>query len=193
MQFLYPDQPTPTLEINHIDMHLLRREAIRSASLYVADFGADDFKTDNDSQYRSRDGMKQSEGALRAVRIASRVINQHQSLEAPGSSELLTLVRDFLAGAKGTIVSVRRPAAYEIQYDSRWVDRPDETLPDLWCQLHYGFGHSAEGINRFQIATWLASFAYSEKNVQQITPVLYALSSIPTIAAIELPEIETYM
>lgn len=124
VQFLYPNQSTPTLEINHIDMHLLRREAIRSASLYVAGFGAEDFKANYDSRYRPRDEMKKSEASLRATRVASQVLNKYQSLDVPASPELLTKVRDFLAGSKGTINSARRPAVSEIQYDSRWVDRP---------------------------------------------------------------------
>lgn len=75
VQFLYPNQPTPKLEINHIDIHLLRREALRSASLYVAGFGAEDFKANYDCHYRSRDEMKPSEASLRATRIAFRVLN----------------------------------------------------------------------------------------------------------------------
>lgn len=192
VRFLYPQQDVPSMKFRQSDLYLMEREAIRSAGLYVAGFGADAFITEHDSHYRSRDLAERSEEALRSVRVVAKTMGRCQFIDKQTDHMLLTELHDTLSLALGNMASVHEPILEAIRFDKEWLEAPDNSVSELWCRLHYALGHLAERTSRYHVATWLATMAYSKENVQQIVSVLYALATITNVGGIALPEVEQY-
>lgn len=192
VQFLYPNSDVPK-DIDHTNVDLVERDAIRSASLYVSGSIAAAFTTDHDRIYASRDRGQQSEHALRATRIVTKIRNRLCSLEAPPSPRILEKLYELLGDSSGTLSPRQDLGPHEIQYDSKWLSDPEGSIPVIWCRLHYMLGHST-GPSRYQIATWLASLAYakSRSEIWEVTQVLYAFANIPAVGALALPAVDEY-
>lgn len=192
LQFLYPKSNAPK-DIDHTNLHLVERDAIRSASLYVSGSASAAFTTGHDQKYVSRDHGQQSAHALRATRIAIKISNWSRSLEAPPDPRTFDKLYELLDDSPGKLSPRQDIGPREIQYDSKWLADPEGNLRALWCPLHYMFGHSTRP-SRYQIATWLASLAYAESksDMWEMAQIFYAIAAIPDVGTITLPEIDEY-
>lgn len=192
LQFLYPNRNAPK-DIDHTNLHLVERDAIRSASLYVSGSVAAAFTTGHDQDYASRDRGQRSEHALRARRIATKISSRSRSLESPLYPRMFDRLYELLGDSSGKLSPRQDLEPRDIQYDSKWLADPEGNLRTLWCLLHYMLGHSNRP-RRYQIATWLASLAYakSKSDMWEVVQVLYAFADIPDVSTIALPAIDEY-
>lgn len=192
LQFLYPNSEAPK-EIDHTNLYLVERDAIRSASLYVSDCVADAFTTKYDQEYVSRDRGQRSVHALRTTRIATKISNRSLSLESAPDPRIFDRLYEFLDNSSGKLSPRQDLGPYEIQYDSKWLADPEGNIPALWCMLHSMLGHST-ALNRYQTATWLASLAYakSQFDMWEVAQVLYSFANIPDIGKTALPTVDEY-
>lgn len=192
LQFLTPNSNAPK-EIDHTNLFLVQRDAIRSASLYVSGSAAAAFTIDHDQDYISRDRGQRSERALKATRIVMKISNRSCSLETSPDPQILEKLYELLGVSSGTLPPRRDLGLDEILYDSKWLADPEGNLPALWCRLHYVLGHSA-ATSRYRIATWLASLAYakSKYDTWDVTQILYAFANIPDVREISLPAVNEY-
>ncbi|KAK8112290.1 uncharacterized protein PG998_008747 [Apiospora kogelbergensis] len=189
-QFLYPNSVKPK-DFNHTHPDLVDREAIRSASLYVAGSTAAAFTTDYDQKYKPRDRGQSSPSALRAARIATKIRSRSQSLEFDPAKDISAQLYEFLLYTAGKLLPMQYLGPRDFQYDGRWLAEPGVVVAGFWCRMHHGlwrFNLSCP----FEAATILASLAYSDTHVQEMVQVLYAFAAVPGVAAVPLPDITEY-
>lgn len=192
LQFLYPNSEA-LKDIDHTNLYLAERDAIRSASLYVSGCMADAFTTKHDQDYVSRDRGQRSEHALRATRIATKINKRSRSLESAPDPRIFERLYELLNNSSGKLSPRQDLRPFEIQYDSKWLADPEGNIPTLWCMLHSMLGHSTAS-NRYQIATWLASLAYAKSrfDMWEVAQVLYSFANIPDIGKVALPAVDEY-
>lgn len=192
LKFLYPNSKAP-MDIDHTNLYLVERDAIRSASLYVSGCVADAFTSKHDQEYASRDRGQRSDHALRTTRIATKISNRSLSLESAPDPRIFDRLYEFLDKSSGKLSPRQDLRPYEIQYDSKWLADPEDNIPALWCTLHSILGHST-ALNRYQTSTWLASLTYAKSkfDMWEVAQVLYSFANIPDIGKIALPTIDEY-
>ncbi|KAM5377914.1 hypothetical protein ACJZ2D_004818 [Fusarium nematophilum] len=182
--FLYPKSEIPQGRPIHTLMDLVERAILHASRQRVSGFGAEDFTTDHDSQYKSRDS-RQSDRAARAHKMAFRIHHNHHGLfqnVAPGLALHLyqRLTCDLTLSVKAP------PLKSNVEYDSRLLQSPKDFLSSYWCQLHYAFQDNQNWLNKFELMVWIASMSYSSEHDEQATQALLMLALSPSVSAAPL-------
>lgn len=191
----YPDSyvEIPETTATGVDQRLEERDAIRSSTLRVADFGAEDFTTEHDVVYPSRDTWQGPYKTALVTSITDIVyhlkVETHHHLPHDLSENLWKVL------AKGpVVVNDNVPIqATELVYDAKWLDDSIPFVTTNWLKLHRLFTSERERISRPALAMWLSLLAYTD---QPEAPLLYVLAIMYTnpesFTAITLPEAPTF-
>ncbi|KAH7019555.1 hypothetical protein EDB80DRAFT_632634 [Ilyonectria destructans] len=187
IEFLYPSSSIEADDLTHVDMHLVTRQIIRSASRHVSGFGAEDFTLKYDGEYESRDCGHPSARAARASKTAYMIYHHHQFLLKTPPPDLASHLYQLLSATWKTQSFRVPPTPREMEYDSKWLQGLSTFLSKDWCRLHFAFQTNRQWLNKFQLMIWLATMSYATDHVPQVTQALLALSFSSSVSAVSLP------
>ncbi|KAL7940125.1 hypothetical protein V8C42DRAFT_356457 [Trichoderma barbatum] len=182
MSFLYPPDTANTRDsaiFSQVDNILIEREIFRNSRYQVSKFGAEDFSSNHDLEYVSRDRRMPSS----RVRLAS---------ETAFKWALVNLIYKQLSHEDGTPATSDVPCLLEMEYGVKWLEDPQTFLFEYWCRVHYAFQTSKDWMNKFQVMIWLTTLAYSSKCDTQILQALIMLSLSRRLSEVPLPEPAVY-
>lgn len=198
--FLYPHEPQQTMKIDHSDLMLVVRDLNNAAYLRTHGYGAENFSTEEDMLYKARDLPIDSQRAARIGQMATRVLEENQSLQERPTHNLATTIYEFFARSPQIPAKKKEPQLHEVQYSADWLTKPEFCYPKLWYRIHYAFQCNQRWMNRFQIAVWLASQAYTSDASQsytsethtQIIQVVFGLACLSRVSEVQLPAVGNY-
>lgn len=185
IEFLYPNaEPQPDRKL-HTNMDLAQRAISRNAGQCISGFGAEDFHTNDDEIYQSRDNTR-SGRAARATAIAYQAFHGEQGLMEPVSGGLALYLYKLMAMGKTANHRGALPKR-DMEYDSTWLQKPSSYLSSYWPQLHHAFHDNLQWLSKMELTVWIATIAYSTENDEQITQALLMMALSPSVAAAPLP------
>lgn len=104
----HPESDIKLPELNEVELNLLERDCIRSSSLRVSGFGAEEHTVHHDILYKARDRDQNSEGASKAFTMANSVYGEPTVLPFNVSSQLRDIIWDKLShDHKGNVLGFR--------------------------------------------------------------------------------------
>ncbi|KAF4469857.1 hypothetical protein FALBO_3237 [Fusarium albosuccineum] len=186
VNFLYPKNDVVPAKPDHAKMQLVNRAILRASRQQVSGFGAEDFTTQHDVVYAAKDDGQRSDRADRAREMAFRIYNNQQSLFRSVSRGLGAHLYSHFRTAK-TIDTRSLPSEHTINYDSLWLQSPEEFLSSNWCQIHYAFQKNQNWKSKFSLMAWIATMAYSPEYDTQVTQALMMMALCPSVSAAPLP------
>lgn len=173
MKFLYPDNDAKPEQLLHANMELLDREILRNSRQQVSGHGAEDFTTEHDSIYTSREIGLDPDRPARASEIACRIYRKHQVLRQPVSRGLANHLYDLLTVKNGSTEGFTRHLSEgALQYDSQWLRELQTFLPHYWCKIHKSFHGDQAWMTKFESMIWLSTVSYSKYNDEHVTQAL---------------------
>lgn len=145
-----------------VDRRLSDRDAIRSSTFCVAHYGAEDFNTQNDCVYHSRDKWKASPTTILVTSIADAVHHSRDKVYHPLPPDPAQSLWEALS--KGSDVTNNREVmpVTNLTYDASCLERNIQFITNNWLKLHRLFTTERERVNKSDIAMWLSLLAYSE-------------------------------
>ncbi|KAM0336155.1 hypothetical protein ACHAPQ_004430 [Fusarium lateritium] len=188
--FLYPKHRVPATP-RFTSMHLVERAINRAAGGHVAGFGAEEFTTKHDVKYTPRTRGELPERAIRAQEIAFRIYHsQCYIMQRPEPSYAQRFYK--LLSTDNLFNTSQIPPKSMMQYDSRWLQKPESFLASDWCQIHYAFHRNQDWLNKFELLVWIATMSYSNQHDPQITQVLLIMAQSASVSAVPLPTEPSY-
>jgi hypothetical protein len=194
-KLFYPDSYVKLPENLSVDVDkgLSHRDAIRSSTFRVADFGAEDFNTRHDVVYSPRDQWQPSSSNVLVTSIAEII---HQSAQYPRHKlpkDLDQSLWDSLLKG-GDVISDSMPLPVaDLTYDAKWLENSIKFVTNNWIKLHRHFTKEPGSSKRASITMWLSIIAYANGIS---LPVLYVLafiySSPAAFSNISIPAEHTY-
>ncbi|KAF2723719.1 hypothetical protein K431DRAFT_242657, partial [Polychaeton citri CBS 116435] len=185
----YPDAEPVVHTLSDTERSLLERDAIRSSSFRVADFGAEDFTVAHDKTYASRDSNRASPAFTRAFNISS-TVQQHLSVcnDFPTNlgAYLWTAMSKCgtVAGSNATMdfASLRFDAVYLEESAVSW-------LFQKWATLHRRLHSDA---TRFNVMIWLSTLAFNNAVGPSILQCLALFYTCEELRGLQLPSHNNY-
>ncbi|KAH7080409.1 hypothetical protein BKA63DRAFT_464782 [Paraphoma chrysanthemicola] len=186
MRFFHPGS-TFDLSIGvKSNAHLDTRDAIRSSTFRTHNYGAEHFTIKEDAQYVSRDEHPVSDRGHRAYKAATMVVRDFPALScAIPNMEGAMLTNHF----HGSIITGVKPRidVSELQYDTKWLQKPSQFLKEHWCTLHRKLYDERDHCNVFDIATWLSTMAYADSADMTAIQVLAAFYMFSNMSGLTPP------
>ncbi|KAJ3543984.1 hypothetical protein NM208_g3286 [Fusarium decemcellulare] len=186
VDFLYPRNDVVQAWPAHATMELISRAILRASRQQVSGFGAEEFTTQYDVLYATRDRGQQSDRSVRAREMAFRIYNNQQYLCRSVSRALGVHLYSLIRTAE-TINTRTLPFENRIGYDASWLQGPAEFLSSNWCQLHYAFQKNRNWKSKFSLMIWIATVAYSPEYDTQVTQALMMMALCPSVSETPLP------
>lgn len=186
--FFYPDRYIEPPEIERSDDHLYSRDDIRSSTYRTAEFGAELHVKDFDTEYIARDRSLKSDRGERAFKIASLISRERATLHAPVDEAMAQLLYALLSESEKVIGPTGPLESGDLQYDCSWLEPAGERLPQVWCRFHQALRVGLPGMNKYHIMMCLATVAYALGSDFNATQVLVALTAIPSLQNIDIPQ-----
>ncbi|KAF5986478.1 hypothetical protein FCOIX_1537 [Fusarium coicis] len=188
--FLYPGHKVPDSP-DFSSAHLVERAINRASRGQVAGFGAEGFTTQHDVRYTSRTQGKVSDRGARAQEISSRVY-QSQCYTIEKVSPSFAEVFYQLLSVGNVVNTSQMPPKSMMQYDSRWLQKPEVFLASDWCRIHRAFQGKHDWLNKFELMVWIATVAYSNHHDPQITQALLMMAESASVSDVPLPPEQSY-
>lgn len=194
-KLFYPDSyvKLPENLSADVDKDLSHRDAIRSSTFRVADFGAEDFTTRYDVVYSPRDQWQPSASNALVTAIAENIRQSAQYPRHPLPKDLEQSLWDSLSKG-GDVVSDSTPLPVaDLVYDAKWLENSIKFVANNWVKLHRHFTKEAESAKRASITMWLSTIAYANGLSLPILYVLAFIYSSPTVFSnVSIPAEHTY-
>ncbi|RMJ25082.1 hypothetical protein PHISP_04065 [Aspergillus sp. HF37] len=182
----YPDSKPRHQSLPKVERNLLRRDLVRSSSLRVSGFGAEDYTHEYDTHYVGR-GSRRDSPALQVFALC-KILHE----EIPRAREitpeiLLTRLWEFLSGpnlVNGPDVKID---ATSMRYDAKLMLNPSELIASNWCRIHRLVSSRMPRFNKFQLMIWLSAVAFSETVDMVVLEAIASLYVVPEMASILPP------
>lgn len=194
-KLFYPDSyiKLPENLSADVDKDLSHRDAIRSSTFRVADFGAEDFTTRYDVVYSSRDQWQPSSSNTLVTSIAEII---HQSGQYPRHTlpkDLGQSLWDSLSKG-GDVISDSMPLPVaDLAYDAKWLENSIKFVTNNWVKLNRHFAKESGSTKRASITMWLSTIAYANGLSLPLLYVLTFIYSSPTVFSnVSIPAEYTY-
>ena len=168
------------------DEHLLAREAIRNSTYRVHSFGAENYTTEHDAIYSSRDCVPNSSREYQTFRTARLVDDWSSNLK--GCSQLLHEIESWgesiqFPQTKGTFV---------FGYNTKWLGEPAKFLSSSWCALQHALSQSIAEKDKYNIMIMLSTLAYSSYANHELIETLLAFATVSKLRTLQLPNYELF-
>lgn len=187
--FLHPTSVDATqLTLDGSEINLVERDILRNYRQCVSGFGAEDFTHDHDGKYSSRDRSQQECRSVRVTDVASRVYDKSILLPHDVSPDLVGHLYKSLAEKRVPTTQPSALRSYDMEYDSLWLEPPEDILPSRWYHIHSAF-RSDSWLDKYQAMMWLATVSYGVKQDDQITQALLMLAISPAVSTSPLPKV----
>ncbi|CAI6342345.1 unnamed protein product [Periconia digitata] len=173
------------------DVKLLRRHMISSSMFRVDGFGGEHFTRSLDVVYRDRKNHSSNEGHLSF--IASTLVLREQPFlhSSIDTQRLQQSLRNCHLKDSQILGPGKAIAPTILRYSAKWLHKPSDWLPELWCRLHASL--PVEGkFNKYNIMMWLSSAAFSETADMDVIQALASFYRSPLMSSVAIPNIEKY-
>ncbi|KAF9769646.1 hypothetical protein IL306_012919 [Fusarium sp. DS 682] len=188
--FLYPKNEVPDSP-DFSSLHLVERAINRASWGNVAGFGAEEFTTQHDVRYTSRTQGILSDRGIRAQEIAFRVYHSQCYIIERVDPSFAEVFYQLLS-ASNVFNTSQIPPKTMMQYDSRWLQKPENFLASDWCKIHCAFHRKQDWLNKFELMAWIATVSYSNQHDPQITQALLMLAQSASVSDVPLPPEPSY-
>jgi hypothetical protein len=168
MQLFHPENKVSFDLVSQLQRELLsssssyldQRDALRSSSFRVAEFGAENYDTSLDVDYKARNQQESSDRGRRAFGTATMMIRHPASLHSKIPNLKSYLLRAYFD--KAVVSGVDNSFdPQSLRYDSQWLSEASNHLLKKWCTLHRGLANAATTCNLYDLTTWLCTMAYA--------------------------------
>lgn len=184
MKMFYPESQGMEQPVRYLNGDLLRRGRIRSSSFRVTGFGAENFTTEEDSQYSERGRNYGSAECLRVFTLCKTlhegVLTYDQATAQQDRHLLLWKAFSAFDQVSGP-VAARDLESTQIKYDSTWLQDSIEYVISNWCRLHQLLRSQTSRPNSHQLMMWLSTLAFSNKIPMPIIECLAVLYIAPNL------------
>ncbi|CAK7226304.1 hypothetical protein SBRCBS47491_006184 [Sporothrix bragantina] len=173
------------------DSHLVERDVVMSSFLRLSGFGAEDSAKGQDHIYQERDMQTTDQDrCLRVYSIAFPAMAGPKKYP-PGSipiatdTDLSTTLWKLVSGSSNAEATQGPDASLGdklIGFDTAWHKNIKVLFLRHWCRLHREL--AAGSVNKYTVATWLATLAYNttaDDNTMHALQALWVTSSSPTL------------
>ncbi|KAF1941797.1 hypothetical protein EJ02DRAFT_490907 [Clathrospora elynae] len=163
-----------------------QRDAIRTSTFRVSNYGAERFTTVHDTLYDARDRQKNSQQGHRAFVAASMILRNGSTLHnaIPYLNNSLIQKHFRNAAIKGVQNSFDLSS---LRFDSKWLGKSSEHLVEGWCNFHRGLVTASSNGNQYDILAWLSTMAYAESADMNVIGALAAFYKLQDFATIHPP------
>lgn len=189
-KFFHPNEYIKPPELNPNEFELVERDMLRSSVFRVSKFGAEQYCTNKDVEYPSRDRIQKKARGQQAYEATWMVESDREVLARSISSASYALIR---RGYFWNAV-VKGPGDFldksELRYDEKWLRHPSTFLTDMWCQLHSSL--ALLPFNKFDIAMWLSATAFAESADMRVIQAFAAFYRLPNLKSISVPSASEY-
>jgi hypothetical protein len=186
MRLFNPDSIPDVSSWKTSNSHLDARDAIRSSSFRVCDFGGELFTSKMDVSYDARDVLSDSERGRRAYISAKLLVREDVALHYKVSNLKDTLLDAHFKNA--TVKGESTPFnPSTLQFDSKWLTDSSTALRENWCNLHRSLPALSANCNKFDIVAWLSTMAFATSADMAIIQTLAAFYRLQDMATIRPP------
>ncbi|KAF2009480.1 hypothetical protein BU24DRAFT_473639 [Aaosphaeria arxii CBS 175.79] len=165
--------------------HLDARDSIRSSMFRTCTYGAESFTSKEDVRYKGRDNSHNSARGRQAYEASRLILRDEAALSQPVSdfkSRIVQLFRnDTVTGLQGQI------DISSLQFDTRWMDELSSILQHNWCEFHRILSLKGTNSNKYDVAAWLSTLAYSTSANMNALQALAGLHNLPDLSTIQPP------
>ncbi|KAF1951418.1 hypothetical protein CC80DRAFT_424735 [Byssothecium circinans] len=170
---------------------LVLRDLIRSSTFRVDGFGAESYTHEDDRAYKSRTQLGVDRGQ-RSFFAASLVLRDQLALNAKVHAQhFRQLLRENLHNAtvRGKDFENGRSS---LSFSPMWLLKASTFLPKMLCNLHAFLSGEPEEFNKFYIAMWLSTVAFSNTADMNIVQAFVAFYRLSGMATIDIPALQKY-
>ena len=186
MQLFYPDKMPDIDHWKISNPHLEARDAIRSSTFRVYDYGAEWFTSSEDVSYSARDVYTKSARGQRAYIAATMLVRDHVALHSRIPDLKNALLQTHFKSA--SIEGVSKTFDFSIlRFDSGWLGDFEAILKESWCDLHRYLPVVPASCNKYDIMAWLSTIAYAESADMIVLQAFAAFCRSPVMATMKPP------
>ena len=186
MQLFYPDKMPNTDYWGISNSHLEARDAVRSSTFRVYDYGAERFTSTHDVSYPARDVYTQSVRGQRAYIAATLIVRDHAALHSKAPDLKNMLFQTHFKTA--TIQGVNKSFDFScLRFDPEWLGDLSAILQDSWCDLHRHLPVAPTSCNKYDIVAWLSTMAFAESADMSVLQAFAAFYRSQTMATVRPP------
>lgn len=198
--FLYKDRYVEPPKFADTEAALVRRNEIRTAAFRVSQYGAEKHTTEDDGEYLSRDMGQDSAKALDAFSLADYIVCRRDQLPKPIPANMRQHLWNYLTQAApyrvlGAGYALGSGGSEDVpEYDAHWLlDKHNDILRRNLVLYHEFLSGRRPGMDRFEVAVWLATLAFANKADMPVIQLLAACVNSPAMASIQPPhDIDTF-
>lgn len=186
MGLFYPDKVPNISNWETSNSFLDARDMIRSSTYRIWNSGADLFTSNKDVNYKARDVPPMTRRGQQAYTAAALILRDDLKLHSKVLELKDTLIRKYFGaeivqgyGSGGSNECI------SLQFDAKWLADLGTIVRARWCNLHRTLSNGSYCHNKFDLAAWLSTMAFSETadmDVVQAFATFYhqgAASAIP--------------
>ncbi|KAI1076026.1 hypothetical protein F5B20DRAFT_594387 [Whalleya microplaca] len=183
----FSDSCVTLAELPKVDLKLLHRDELRSSTVQVSGYGAENHATQYDTVYSARDRGQNSSQGSRAFAMSKLVFKENFSLLSPTQNVFLKHIWGYLS--KGGVV---RGPFYQLPdslfvYDARLFIEAPSLISAFWIHIHRALSRQSSRPDKFQAMLWLATLAFAEDADMIVIQSLAAFFAVSEMANIRPP------
>ncbi|KAI6450144.1 hypothetical protein MCOR04_010535 [Pyricularia oryzae] len=186
-------------EAQDLDSSLLLRDMVNTAWVRVSGFGADNFTTQHDRTYASRDRARFEPGEYDCFAMLSAIYSGEAILaKEPGSELHMRLWNLFEKFGPILGPDQARPSSY-LEFDAAWLRDLPAAFAQHWCWMHKVLSCQRSEFTRFQLMSWLSAMAFAARKARNpsiqdhgLLQVLLAFALVPEMAQIIPPSVHRF-
>jgi hypothetical protein len=187
----YPEVNLRMPKLSQTDEHLLQRDNIRSATLRVSGFGAEDFTVQQDAVYAARDRDSLSQRAVRAAAMSNHLFRDAVAMTDPVLASGHLWQRMASLGAKNLVSGpTTQVNKGKVRYDASLLHEGHNLVLKQMLPLHQWLGETSNGqLHKFSVAVWLSAMAIAENADMAVLQTLAMFFRSSAFAEIAVPNI----
>lgn len=190
-KFFYQESWVKPPRFTHVDLGLLDRDDIRSATFRSSNFGAELHSSQYDRTYNSRDRWQESPKVQDVFSIANTVYRESMAPHFTLPTDLKSHLWHLLSKAEGVMGQNHADPGMQLTYDARWMTETSFVLKH-WIVLHRDLSRGLSGAGKFDLALWLSTMAYGGKVDRSMLFLLAGFSIVPELRDARLPSADTF-
>jgi hypothetical protein len=163
MGMFYPDK-VPNISNWETSNSLLdARDMIRSSTYRIWNSGGDLFTSTKDVNYKARDVPPMTKRGQQAYTAAALILRDDPNLHSKVLELKDTLLRKYFgAGIVQGYGSGGTNECISLRFDAKWLADLGTIVRARWCNLHRILSNGSYYHNKFDLAAWLSTMAFSE-------------------------------
>ncbi|GAB0146158.1 hypothetical protein EsHS_00006568 [Epichloe bromicola] len=216
-KFFYQESWVEPPRFTHVDLGLLDRDDMRSATFRPSNFGAELHSSQYDRTYNSRDRWQESPRVRDVFSIANTVYRESMEPHFTLPTDLKSHLWRQLSSVEAVMGQNHADPETQLTYDAQWMTAtsvvssgqnhadPETQLTNdaqwttatsfvskHWVVLHRNLSRGLSGVGKFDLALWLSTMAYGEKVDRSMLFLLAGFSIVPKLRDARLPSADAF-